>query len=124
MNYRDQFTPHHIAMLHDWLTDAGGLFVRLELPHSGGSSTSYSVCSLDELRELVARQTHPELEIFVFKGKELGDDELDHALDLDWAYKNADKVLYLAVKKNRNSYDAYRKNAQKYQSVVERWIQA
>ena len=111
-------------MLHDWLTDAGGLFVRLELPHSGGSGTSYSVCSLDELRELVARQTHPELEIFVFKGKELGDDELDHALDLDWAYKNADKVLYLAVKKNRNSYDAYRKNAQKYQSVVERWIQA
>jgi hypothetical protein len=73
---------------------------------------------------LVAPQTHPELEIFVFKGKELGDDELDHALDLDWAHKNADKVLYLAVKKNRNSYDAYRKNAQKYQSVVERWIQA
>jgi hypothetical protein len=35
MNYRDQFTPHHIAMLHDWLTDAGGLFVRLELPIAG-----------------------------------------------------------------------------------------
>ena len=124
MNYRDLFTPSHIAMLHDWLTDEGGLFVRLEFPHSGGTGTSYSVSSLDELRELVSRQTHPELEIFVFKGKELGDDELDHALDLDWAYKNADKVLYLAVKKNRNSYDAYRKNAQKYQSVVERWIQA
>jgi hypothetical protein len=124
MNYRDLFTPHHIAMLHDWLTDAGGLFVRLELPHSGGSGTSYSVCSLDELKELVSRQTHAELEIFVFKGKELGDDELDHALDLDWAYKNADKVLYLGVTKNRNSYDAYRKNAEKYQSVVERWIQA
>jgi hypothetical protein len=124
MNHSDLFTPHHIAMLHDWLTDAGGLFVRLELPHSGGSGTSYSVCSLDELRELVSRQTHPELEIFVFKGKELGDDELDHALELDYAYKNADKVLYLAVKKNRNGYDAYRKNAQKYQSVVERWIQA
>ena len=124
MDYIDLFTPHHIAMLHDWLTEAGGLFVRLEFPHSGGSGTSYSVSSLDELRELVSRQTHPELEIFVFRSEELGDDVLDRALDLDWAYKNADKVLYLGVKKNRNSYDPYLKNEQKYQSVVERWIRA
>jgi hypothetical protein len=30
---------------------------------------------------------------------------------------NSDKVLYLAVKKNRSSYDAYHKYPQKYKDV-------
>ena len=123
MNYSTLFTPHHIALLHDWLTATGGLFVRLEFPHSGGSGTSYSVSSLEELEELVSQQTHPELEIFIFKSKELEADELDNMLDLNWVYMNSDRVLYLAVRKNRNSYDAYHKNPQNYKDVVAKWLQ-
>jgi hypothetical protein len=122
MHYSDLFTSHHIAMLHDWLTTVGGLFVRLEFPHSGGSGTSYSVTSLEELEKLVSQQTHPELEIFIFKSKRLAPDELDHRLNLNWSYMNSDKVLYLAVKKNRSCYDAYHKNPQKYKDVVAKWV--
>ena len=123
MNYRNLFTPPHIALLHDWLTSIGTLFVRLESPHSGASGTSYVVSTLEELRELVSKQTHPEIEIFIFKSKELTVDELDQMLNLNWVYMNGDKVLYLAVTTNRNSYDAYHKDPQKYEDVVENWVQ-
>jgi hypothetical protein len=123
MNYRDLFAPHHIAMLHDWLTSMGTLFVRLEFPHSGASGTSYVVSTLEELRELVSKQTHPEIEVFIFKSKGLTVDELDQMLNLNWVYMNGDKVLYLAVTTTRNSYDAYHKNPEKYEDVVKDWMQ-
>jgi hypothetical protein len=84
MHYSALFTSHHIAMLHDWLTAVGGLFVRLEFPYSGGSGTSYSVTSLEEFEKFVSQQTHPELEFFIFKSKRLGADELNHILNLNW----------------------------------------
>ena len=67
MNYIGLFTEHHVAMLYDWLMDLGELFVRLEYPHSGGSGRDYLVRSLEDLRDLISRQTHWELEIHIFR---------------------------------------------------------
>src|SRR5215475_14873573 len=67
MNYIGLFTEHHVAMLYDWLMDLGELFVRLEYPHSGGSGRDYLVRSLEDLRDLMSRQTHWELEIHIFR---------------------------------------------------------
>jgi hypothetical protein len=67
MNYVGLFTEHHVAMLYDWLTELGELFVRLEYPHSGRSGDDYLVRSLEELRDLISRQTHNELEIHIFR---------------------------------------------------------
>jgi len=65
MNYVGLFTEHHVAMLYDWLTELGELFVRLEYPHSGSVGDDYLVRSLDDLRDLISRQTHGELEIHI-----------------------------------------------------------
>jgi len=67
MNYVGLFTEHHVAMLYDWLTDLGDLFVRLEYPHSASAGDDYLVRSLEELRDLISRQTHSELEIHIFR---------------------------------------------------------
>jgi hypothetical protein len=67
MNYVELFTEHHVAMLYDWLTELGELFVRLEYPHSAMAGDDYLVRSLEELRDLISRQTHNELEIHIFR---------------------------------------------------------
>lgn len=119
--YLELFTPSHIAMLHDWLSETGELFVWLEFPHSGGSGFSFSVSSLEELKELISKQTHPEIEIFIFKEKEIDDEELDRRLDLKWIYRNAERSLYLAVTKNRNYYEVYAKHPERYKDALAIW---
>jgi len=67
MNYIGLFTGHHVALLHDWLTELGELFVRLEYPHIASSGDDFLVRSLEDLRDLMSRQTRCELEIFIFR---------------------------------------------------------
>lgn len=67
MNYTSLFSPHNIAALHDWLSERGELYIRLEYPHSGGSGTSYLIRTLQDLKQVMAQQTHPEIEIFIFR---------------------------------------------------------
>jgi hypothetical protein len=67
MNYIGLFTEHHVALLYDWLTELGELFVRLEYPHSASSGEDYLVHSLGELRDLISQQTRNELEIHIFR---------------------------------------------------------
>src|SRR5262245_3949024 len=67
MNYTRLFTDHHVALFHDWLTELGELFVRLEYPHSASSGDDFLVHSLEDLRDLMSRQTRCELEIFFFR---------------------------------------------------------
>jgi hypothetical protein len=67
MNYIGLYTDHHVALLHDWLTELGELFVRLEYPHSASSGDDFWVRSLEDLRDLMSRQTRCELEIFIFR---------------------------------------------------------
>jgi len=67
MNYVGLFTEHHVAMLYDWLTELGELFVRLEYPHSASAGDDFWVRSLEDLRDLISRQTHSELEIYIFR---------------------------------------------------------
>jgi hypothetical protein len=67
MNYIGLFTDHHVAILYDWLTELGELFVRLEYPHSASAGDDFLVRSLEDLRDLISRQTRCELEIFIFR---------------------------------------------------------
>lgn len=67
MDYSELFSESHIATLHDWLVETGELYVHLEFPHSGGSGSSYFVRSEREVKELTARQRHPEIEIFIYR---------------------------------------------------------
>jgi hypothetical protein len=67
MNYNSLFTPHHVAILHDWITEIGELYVFIDLPHSGASGYGYLVHSLEDIRNLIVQQTHPEIEIDIFR---------------------------------------------------------
>ncbi|MCL4250381.1 MAG: hypothetical protein KJ065_19680 [Anaerolineae bacterium] len=66
MNYLSLFSPHNLALLSDWLCETGELYVDIYLPHSGGGSSAYFVRSMNDLKSLIAQQTHPEIEIAVF----------------------------------------------------------
>ncbi len=181
--YLELFSPHHLALLHDWLSESGELYVDLYYPHSGGSGPKYFVRSLHDLKELISQQTHPEIEISIFRRLQyplrgLADDSLlERALrmipenhwyqivslddyyplprnflgcgdshselrqefdkvrgrnvgigtdpfdyhDTSWVYTHANEVMYLSVKKNRNNYEEYSRNPQKYESIVKMW---
>jgi hypothetical protein len=67
MSYLAFFTPHNLALLNDWLSETGELYVDVYLPHSGGSSVAYFIHSLKELKSLISQQTWPEISFTVFK---------------------------------------------------------
>src|SRR4051812_9858227 len=121
MNYCELFTPDHIALLHDWLNEVKELLVHLEWPHRGCSGTSYRVASLPQLKELLTAQTHPEIEIFVFREAAISEEEMDRCLDLQWVYGNPADAMYLSVKKSRNYYAKYHENANRYASIIYQW---
>lgn len=121
MNYCELFTPHHLAILHDWLLEVGRISVRIERPHSGGSGDTYVVQSLSDLQKLLVQESHPELEIMVFRKPSISEGELDNATDQAWVYKNAANVLYLAVKKNRSFYQEYESNPARYENTIRDW---
>ena len=108
-------------MVHDWLADSGSVFVRVERPHSGGSGDSHTVRSLRDLRALLARETHQEIEVFVFKTATIPDEELHRALDRDWVYRHADRVLYIGVHKNRSRYEPYEQHPTRYETSLQEW---
>ncbi|MCG3159071.1 MAG: hypothetical protein JMDDDDMK_00047 [Acidobacteria bacterium] len=66
MNYFGLFAKHHIAMLYDWLTELGELFVWVEYPRVG-AGREFLVRSLEDLRDLMSRQTLGEIEIYIFR---------------------------------------------------------
>lgn len=123
MNYSNLFTPFHIAMLSDWLNVSSELFVHFEFPHSGGSGFSNTITSLAELKVLLSQQSHPEIEIFIFRSKPQSDEELNERVDLQWVYRNPEIVLYIAVNKNRNYYEEYQEEPIKYKETVASWFQ-
>ena len=123
MNYRDLFTPHHIATLVDWLQERGQLFVQIELPHSGGGGWHGAVGSLRELKQRVEQVKHSEIEIVIWKNRTQAEFESDDPFpDLKWIYLHADEVMYVAVRKNRNSSACYRDDPAKYKKEVEDWF--
>ena len=122
LNYRDLFTPHHIATLVDWLTESE-FFVQIELPHSGGSGVYRTVHSLRELKILVEQVRNPEIEILIWRKRTQTEFESDDPFpDLKWIYFHPDEVMYLAVKKNRNSSASYIDDPAKYKKEVDDWF--
>jgi hypothetical protein len=67
VDYVGLLTPHHVALLHDWITELGELYVYIEYPHSGGGGIGYLVQDLENIRDLISQQTHPEIEISIFR---------------------------------------------------------
>lgn len=124
MNYCDLFTPHHIALIHDWIERTGRVFVRIERPHSGATGDSHVVRSLKELRTLLVRETHPEIEVFVFQEQPYPDDELHLALDHEWVRQNSDRVLYLGIHTNRNYYGPFGEDPKRYAKIIRQWAAA
>lgn len=122
MRYVELFTPPHIAMLSDWLDEDGTLLVYIDLPHSGGAGESYPVSSLRELRDLVVRQTFPEIVILIFRKCVSTEEDLDRSCQRDWVYANSDKVLYMSVTKSRNSYEPYTADEQLYAMQIREWF--
>ncbi|SPE59684.1 hypothetical protein SBV1_340051 [Verrucomicrobia bacterium] len=53
--------------LENWLSATGELCVHLYLPHSAGSGTNYLVRTVNELEELIAKQTWDELDLAIFR---------------------------------------------------------
>ncbi len=97
MNFLDLFTLHNLALLSDWLNDAGELYVDINLPHSGSSSTPYFVRSLQDLKELLANQDWPEIGITVFQRRQyplrgVVDDEFV-AKALDYIHDNEEYAI-------------------------------
>jgi hypothetical protein len=67
MNYAELFTHHHIALLHDWLTDLGELFIDFHYPHRAGTNNNYFIKRLEDVRDAVSQQHHTEIEITIFR---------------------------------------------------------
>jgi hypothetical protein len=66
------FTSHNLALLADWLEETGELYVDVDRPHSGGSSTGYLVRSLQDLKLLVVEQNdRPEIVFRIFRKQQL-----------------------------------------------------
>ena len=68
---------------------------------------------------------HSEIEIIIWRHRT--QTEFESAADpfpddLDWIYHHPDEVMYLAVKKNRNSSASYIKNPAKYTKDVDDWF--
>lgn len=123
-NYKDLITAHHIATLADWLEEKGEVFLQVELPHSGGSGLHQTVRSLGEVKRAVEQIRNPEIEIFIWKNRTQAEFESGVAFpdDLSWIYQHGDEVMYLAVKKNRNSSASYINEPGKYRKAIEDWF--
>ncbi|MCC6616303.1 MAG: hypothetical protein IT320_22715 [Anaerolineae bacterium] len=67
MNYLSLFSSHNLALLSDWLRETGELYVDIYLPRSGGGSSAYFIRSMNDLKSLIAQQTHPEIVIAIFR---------------------------------------------------------
>ncbi|MBL8045907.1 MAG: hypothetical protein JNL09_05160, partial [Anaerolineales bacterium] len=67
MKYVELFTHHHIALLHDWLTELGELFIDFHYPHRAGASSNYFIKCLEDVRDAVSQQNHTEIEITIFR---------------------------------------------------------
>lgn len=67
MSYLSLFLPQHLAVLNDWLTETGELYVDVYWPHSGNSGTAYFIRSMSDLNDLVAEQTWPEICFTIFR---------------------------------------------------------
>jgi hypothetical protein len=77
--------PDNVAILHDWLTAGGQLFVHLYFPHTAGMDLSYLVRSLADVKHALSRQPYREIAAYICRKvpyETVGDgsDVLDRAL--------------------------------------------
>src|SRR5437016_2592095 len=121
MNYCELFTEDHIALISDWFAVREKVFVHIYAPHSGKDGFNFTVTSLNQLYDLIAKQDSKEIEMFVFRDRIENENELDEKLDSKWAYGHTDDVVYIAVLKNRNWYAQFHDNPESYSEVIKDW---
>lgn len=128
MNYKDLFTPHHIALLVDWFNEKGELCVEIYVPHGGGSGSYFTVKSLAELKKIIAESSSClEIVITVWKNHTQAEFEAEDYKplqdELKWIYSHSDEVMYFSVLKNRNWSQPYHDDPDKYRKEIEDWSQ-
>ena len=65
------FEPRDLALLHDWLHEAGELYVDLDRPHRGALDNDvYIIQDLGALKAIVSRELSPEICISIFRRKQ------------------------------------------------------
>ena len=128
MRYTELFTPHHIAVLVDWLAEKPSLCVEIYFPHSAGGPSYYTIHSLNELKSLIQPITWPEIQITIWRYRSQANFEADESgqleaftSDLKWIYFHSDEVMYYSVMKNRNSSESYSKQPERYTGHVQEW---
>lgn len=125
MNFVDLFTPHHIAVLVDWLQEKREVCVEIYIPHGGASGSYYTVRSLEDLKRIVSGIRSHEIQITIWKNHTQSEFESDEAeaylSELRWIYSHADEVMYLSVMKNRNWSESYHNDPDKYAQQVKEW---
>lgn len=67
MSFSRLLSEDHIVTLHRWLRANGELYLHLHHPRSGGTGPSYRVRRLAELRQILADDNWPEVEIWVYR---------------------------------------------------------
>jgi len=65
MTYLALLTMHNLALLSDWLSEQGELWVDVHLPHSAASSDQYFINSLEDLRTLLQEVQWPEIALTI-----------------------------------------------------------
>jgi hypothetical protein len=71
MGFESLFAKRDVALLHDWLQETGELYMDLDRPHSGGMNNSlHFLDNLRALKEIVSRERHSEVGIYIFRKKQ------------------------------------------------------
>lgn len=70
MKFLKLFSLSNLAALSDWLEESGELLVDIYYPHSAGGSYQYFVNSIDELKQLIQKETCDEISITIFREKQ------------------------------------------------------
>jgi hypothetical protein len=65
MTHRALLTMHNLALLSDWLSEQGELWVDVHLPHAPASSDQYFINSLEDLRSLLQDVQWPEIALTI-----------------------------------------------------------
>jgi hypothetical protein len=103
------------------------LSVEIYIPHGGGSGHIFDFTSLAELKALILKFQHGEIQITIWRNytaEQLeGEDNLAIEVSaIKWIYSHSDEAMYFSVTKNRNRSDQYDKNPEKYAAFVEEWL--
>lgn len=104
MSYLHFFSIHNLALLSDWLEENRELLIDVYHPHSGGGSFQYFIHSIEDLKQLIRNQTHPEIEITIFRQKQYSLRGIANEEMLEKAFCNIKDGEYYSIISLENNF--------------------